>query len=91
MTQRKSDVPIVVRKWGNAHGAQGGTYGRPFDGNVNHTQRWTHDDHGSRTDSQSGSSALSAADPDSVNDRMKRPYTNICVMKCKVLQGIVDK
>ncbi len=63
MTQRKSDVPIVVRKWGNAHGAKGGTYGRPFDGNVNHTQRWTQDDNGSRTDSQSGSSGPADAIP----------------------------
>src|SRR5688500_9909285 len=42
--------------WGNAHGVKGGTYGRPFDGNVSHTQRWTTDDHGSRADSPSGSS-----------------------------------
>ena len=47
MTDRKSDVPILVRKWGNTHGAKGGTYGRPFDGNVDHTQRWKTDDNGS--------------------------------------------
>ena len=55
MAHRKSDVLIVAWKWGNAHGAKGGTYGRPFDGNVNHTQRWTYGDNGSRTDSSSGS------------------------------------
>ena len=55
MPQRKSDVPIVARRWGNAHGAKGGTDGRPFDGNVTHTQRWSDGDNGSRADSQSGS------------------------------------
>jgi hypothetical protein len=61
MPHRKSDVPILVKKWGNAHGAKGDTYGRPFDGHVNHTQRWTQDDNGSRTDSLSGSSGAADA------------------------------
>ena len=55
MVQRKSDVPIGVRKWGNAHGAKGDTYRRPFDGNVNHTQRWREGDHRSRAESPAGS------------------------------------
>jgi len=61
MAYRKSDVPIVARKWGNAHGVKGGTYGRLFDGNVSHTQRWTHGDNRSRTDSYSGSSGAADA------------------------------
>jgi len=51
MAHRKSDVPILARKWGNDHRVKGDTYGGPFDGNVNHTQRWNHGDNGSRTDS----------------------------------------
>ena len=54
MVQRKSDVPIGVRKWGNAHGAKGDTYRRPFDGNINHTQR-RDGDHRSRAESPAGS------------------------------------
>ena len=41
MAERKSDVPIGARRWGNAHGAKGDTPGSPFDGNGAHTQRWT--------------------------------------------------
>src|SRR5262249_11082725 len=55
MVQRKSDVPIGGRKWGNAHGAKGDTCRRPFDGHVNHTQRWRDGDYRSRADSPAGS------------------------------------
>ena len=58
---RKSDIPIRARTWGNAHRAKGDTYGSPFDGNVNHTQRWARDDYGSRTDSQPGSKGTADA------------------------------
>ena len=40
MRHGKSDVPIVVKKWGNACGAKGDTCSRTLDGNTNHTQRW---------------------------------------------------
>lgn len=51
MIHGKSDVSIVVRKWGNAHGAKGDTLGRTLDGNINHTQRWNYGDNRSRADS----------------------------------------
>src|ERR671924_263426 len=55
MAERKSDVPIGARRWGNAHGAKGDTAESPSEDHVNHTQRWTHDDHRDRTDSPTGS------------------------------------
>src|SRR5467141_3195941 len=51
----------VVRKWGNAHGTKGDTCRRPFDGNVNHTQRWRDGDHRSRADSPAGSPGTAPA------------------------------
>ena len=60
-TGRKPDGPEEVgcphssEEVGNAHGAKGDTCRRPFDGNVNHTQRWRDGDHRSRADSPAGS------------------------------------
>jgi hypothetical protein len=61
MVDRKSAVLIGAMRWGNAHGAKGDTEGSLVDGNVTHTQRWTADDNGRRTDSPSGSAGPAGA------------------------------
>src|SRR5262249_2936106 len=40
MVYKKLTPLVSSEEVGNAHGAKGDTYRRPFDSNVNHTQRW---------------------------------------------------